>query len=170
MRDEAIHLKIGAKRDNRYWLHVAVRPRTTLESLDDFLRGIWLECCGHLSAFSTSGRNGAELSFRSTVGEVFVTFRSVDYVYDFGSSTELVIKRVKATASTGGGIVLLGRNDPPVQLCECGRPASAVCMDCSIDDGGLYCDEHAELHECGEDRLLPVVNSPRSGVCGYDGG
>ncbi len=27
----------------------------TLADLDDFLRGIWLECCGHLSSFDIEG-------------------------------------------------------------------------------------------------------------------
>ena len=25
-------------------------------------------------------------------------------------------------------------------------------------------------HDCGEEAILPVVNSPRMGVCGYTGG
>jgi hypothetical protein len=31
------------------------------------------------------------------------------------------------------------------------------------------CQACAEDHECGEDMQLPVVNSPRVGVCGYAG-
>jgi hypothetical protein len=35
----------------------------------------------------------------------------------------------------------------------------------------FYCGAHAESeeHECGEEALLPVVNSPRMGMCGYTG-
>jgi hypothetical protein len=36
-------------------------------------------------------------------------------------------------------------------------------------DEGWLCDECAVGHECGEEMLLPVVNSPRVGVCGYVG-
>jgi len=34
---------------------------------------------------------------------------------------------------------------------------------------GWLCDECAPKHKCGEDMLLPVVNSPRVGKCGYTG-
>ena len=37
------------------WMDVEMRVNSTLEELDDFLRGEWLECCGHLSAFSIDG-------------------------------------------------------------------------------------------------------------------
>ncbi len=32
-----------------------------------------------------------------------------------------------------------------------------------------YCDKCIEAHECGEDYVMPIVNSPRTGVCGYVG-
>jgi hypothetical protein len=38
-----------------YWLYIAVSSDATLEHLDRFLRGIWLECCGHLSQFLING-------------------------------------------------------------------------------------------------------------------
>ncbi len=34
-----------------YWLDVEAKGDAKLEALDSFLRRIWLECCGHLSAF-----------------------------------------------------------------------------------------------------------------------
>lgn len=34
---------------------------------------------------------------------------------------------------------------------------------------GRLCDTCAESYECGEEMLLPVVNSPRVGMCAYDG-
>ena len=36
-----------------YWLHLEVRADATLKTLDAFLRGLWLECCGHMSQFSS---------------------------------------------------------------------------------------------------------------------
>ena len=104
------------------------------------------------------------------VGDVFARRKSVEYVYDFGSSTELVIKRVKSVPARTKEILLLARNEPPAESCdECGGAATSICVDCSLDEGGLFCGEHAQDHECGEERLLPVVNSPRMGVCGYGG-
>ncbi len=44
------HLKISGSK--WYWLHIDIPASATLMDLDNFLRGIWLECCGHLSAFT----------------------------------------------------------------------------------------------------------------------
>ena len=44
-----------------------------------------------------------------------------------------------------------------------------VCTECVFDDGGWLCETCAVKHECGEEMLLPVVNSPRVGMCGYTG-
>ena len=35
----------------RQWMMLAVRPTTSLRQLDQFLRNLWLECCGHMSHF-----------------------------------------------------------------------------------------------------------------------
>jgi hypothetical protein len=47
--------------------------------------------------------------------------------------------------------------------------ATAVCAQCLYESKGFCCGAHAPDHDCGEDMLLPVVNSPRMGVCGYSG-
>ena len=45
-----------------------------------------------------------------------------------------------------------------------------VCAFCG-DDGGFVCEAHRASHACSEDdeAFLPVVNSPRMGVCAYAG-
>ena len=45
-----------------YWMELAVRADTTLRQLDDFLRGMWLECCGHLSEFTIQGTRYSNLA------------------------------------------------------------------------------------------------------------
>src|SRR5579871_1488356 len=49
------HLHIIGLYAPMYWLHLSVTSETTLATLDCFLRAIWLECCGHLSAFEIGG-------------------------------------------------------------------------------------------------------------------
>ena len=44
-----------------YWLHLEAPASMTLEDLDNFLRGIWLECCGHLSMFDIYGRRYTQI-------------------------------------------------------------------------------------------------------------
>ena len=58
---------------------------------------------------------------------------------------------------------------PAFACVECGRPATQLCSCCIYEEYAFYCDECGEEHECGEDMMLPVVNSPRMGVCGYCG-
>ncbi|MFQ5637049.1 MAG: hypothetical protein ACE5IR_03545 [bacterium] len=38
-----------------FWLHIEMDSNATLFDLDDFLRSIWLECCGLLSEFTIGG-------------------------------------------------------------------------------------------------------------------
>jgi hypothetical protein len=92
--------------------------------------------------------------------------------YDFGSTTELTIKVVSEFESTmkTGKVEILARNDPPQIKCSyCDNRATAICTECIYEDAGWLCDDCAEDHDCGQDMMLPVVNSPRTGVCGYTG-
>lgn len=66
---------------------------------------------------------------------------------------------------------MLARNHDPQLPCEkCGKGvATQICSDCQWSGEGWLCDKCAGRHKCGEEMLLPVVNSPRAGVCGYTG-
>jgi hypothetical protein len=46
------HLVVDGKYARDYWLHVQAPANRTFGELDSLLRAVWLECCGHLSAFS----------------------------------------------------------------------------------------------------------------------
>ncbi|MCC7347317.1 MAG: hypothetical protein IT538_07945 [Variibacter sp.] len=93
--------------------------------------------------------------------------------YDFGSTTELALKvvGVREQGTEKGNVMLLALNDMPETVCDqCGAcPATQICTDCEWSGKGWLCDDCAAAHECGEDMFLPVVNSPRTGVCGYAG-
>lgn len=162
-------LKIEDAYDKDYWLFVDIPLHKSLSDIDAFLREIWLECCGHMSAFHTPGQSDIEKSRKLNS---FSVSDKLLHEYDFGSTTETVItvmgtvrrKRQKEA------VRLLARNVPPQFTCEkCGSPAEYICIQCMYDmDNPLYCAECSEEHEHDE-MLLPVVNSPRMGVCGYDG-
>jgi hypothetical protein len=49
------HLMVEGTYAPVFWLHLAVPANAALRDLDQFLRDIWLECCGHLSAFTIEG-------------------------------------------------------------------------------------------------------------------
>jgi len=153
-----------------FWLDIAASPDAKLKALDGLLRRVWLECCGHLSEFSSGPRQ--EVGMTRTIDEVLgLSGSRLDYVYDFGSSTELVVSHSGVIeAAPEQGVRVVARNEAPTWPCDvCGRPASMLCVECVYDGRGFCCETHALEHPCGEDMLAPVVNSPRMGVCGYTG-
>ena len=111
-------------------------------------------------------------SMGARLDEILSPGMKFNYEYDFGSTTHLAMKVVSQEQKQikGRVITVLARNEPPSYTCmSCGKMAAQVCTECAWSGGGWLCDECAAEHECGEDMLLPVVNSPRVGVCGYTG-
>ena len=178
---EVLHLYVHAPYAPPFWLHLDVTAATTLEEIDGFLRDIWLEYCGHLSAFYVGeerydshppGWDEDERGMDVAVGTVLSLGTTINYEYDFGSTTELDVQGVsnRWVRGTPCGVELLARNLPPAVLCGgCGAPATMVCTSCMTDGDPLLCDDCAEGHPCGIESLLPFVNSPRCGICGYTG-
>ncbi len=164
-----------------FWIYVDIPANTTLKVLDGFLRGIWLECCGHMSQFiinkqtysSYADREFGERSMNTKLNGVLTVDQQFRHEYDFGSTTYL---KLKVVAEFNGKkrknkAKLMARNNPPVIKCSyCGNPATNICCECIYDGKGYLCDTCLEKHECGEEMYMPIVNSPRSGVCGYTGG
>lgn len=150
--------------------------------IDAFLRDIWLECCGHMSAFAVDGQgyassNAGELGMKSMhttkLAKVLYPGQKLTYEYDFGTTTALQLTVVSEHLrnSKKKNIDVQARNDPPTLLCEkCGKPAKKVCSICIMElETGCYCAKCARGHECGEEMFLPIVNSPRLGMCAYEG-
>ena len=171
------HIKICAFKP--YWLHIEAAAGLLLEDLDRFLRDVWVECCGHLSIFRIGAHYfesyvpGDMPAFYQTetmnfrLDDVLAGKDSFEYEYDFGTTTHL---EGKVSGVRNGvlneGIRVLARNSPPLFGCsECGSTAVWICGICQ----GFYCTKCLSAHECGEDMALPVVNSPRMGMCGYTG-
>ena len=171
------HLRAQDAWSGDFWLDWEVRGSATLQQIDEYLRAIWLECCGHLSRFSIGGAWGSEkISMNRQVGQIFAPDVELTHIYDFGTSSETTIKCVsmrEGKPTTSHPIALMARNSVPEDTCiECGQPAAWLCMDCLYEtgQGGLLCDQHAESHShdnYGEP--APLVNSPRTGMCGYTG-
>jgi hypothetical protein len=167
--------------DPKYWIYMDIFVGSTLDALDGFLRDIWLECCGHLSAFEINGqyfssspdRSLGDKSMNIRLEKILEVGTQFKYEYDFGSTTSLKLKVVSEYygKKRKRSVKLLARNhQPDIQCSCCGKPATNVCCECIYDDTGWLCDDCAKEHECGEEMLLPVVNSPRVGVCAYAGG
>jgi hypothetical protein len=154
---------------------------TTLAQLDGFLRDIWLECCGHLSQFSIDGVDYSQdddsvwgpkpKSMKTALNKVLRVGDSFDYEYDFGSTTELAgVVLAERQGVSAEPIAILARNNPPEAECSvCKKKAEVVCPCCEQ----CFCEscfgKDAHFDECDEWEPLPLVNSPRAGVCGYTG-
>jgi hypothetical protein len=127
------------------------------------------------------------------LGEVLAVGEKFTYTYDFGSSSTLSLRVIAEREGTlpsdldeaGEGedeefegdeedevdIVVMARNEPPALVCHvCGQPASYVPSGSEYDALAevVLCETHANATE-EPDELLPLVNSPRTGVCGYTG-
>lgn len=175
-RENLYHLRIQDADNPAFWLDLEMRGSAKLNDLDAYLRAIWLECCGHLSQFSTGGWEGTKIGKQRRVDAVFQPGVELTHIYDFGTSSETRIKLMgqrEGAALSTRPVALLARNTMPVVPCmECGQPATQLCMECLIeeDSQGTLCNQHAAAHphaEYGEP--IPLVNSPRVGMCGYDG-
>lgn len=170
------HLQVQDAWEGVYWLHLEMKGSARLADLDHYLRAVWLECCGHLSRFSVGGWRGEEIPKSARAKQVFVPGIELTHIYDFGTESETLVRVVgvrEGRPLTSHPIALMARNDPPEATCtECKQPASWLCLEClcELDQPGTLCDQHARTHphdEYGEP--IPLVNSPRVGMCGYTG-
>ncbi len=180
-----------------YWLHLDMRADATLEDLDDFLRRFWLECCGHLSAFTIGetryrweppggfddddffdrldGVFGMPREYRMdvTLADTLSPGTTFYYEYDFGSTTELKLRVLSEheEPTRRKSIRILARNEAPTISCEeCGQDADWIgAYDASYEMKAI-CDTCIAAKGYSDEHLLPIVNSPRTGVCGYTGG
>ncbi len=177
------HLLVEGQYAPMYWLHLDVRADAKLRDLDQFLRDIWLECCGHLSAFTIGAQRYSispirdsffdmyERSMNVALADALSPGMKVQHEYDFGTTTELTIKVLDERQGNIGRhrVLLLARNEPPdIRCVQCGKPATEICVECEWETGGWLCAQHGRKHK-HEDMLLPNVNSPRVGMCGYTG-
>lgn len=152
---------------NIFWMYLAVSLHNcTLGDLDNFLRTIWLECCGHMSEFDIEKK-----SMNNTIGKVFHPGFTCSYEYDFGTTTYLYVEVIGLyRCDVPKKIKLLMRNEMPAAVCNVCRKDNPryVCAECQW----VMCTKKcAKKHnnECDEVSLLPFVNSPRTGECGYEG-
>ena len=174
------HIIAEGSRLPLYWLHLEVSGAWTLEDLDSFLRDIWLECCGHLSCFTIGGQQYSvrpmehalfglrEKTMGQKICKVLSPGTKFKHEYDYGSTTELSLRviGIREAAVKSPDITLLARNEPPAwECCKCGKPATQIrATGWGLDVDSLFCDDCVDDDEEG---CLPVVNSPRVGVCGY---
>jgi hypothetical protein len=172
------HLRVQDAFDKDFWLDLEMVGSASLDKLDQYLRAIWLECCGHLSKFTIGGWGGQDIGKARKANAIFEPGLVLRHLYDFGTTSETDIKVVgfrEGKVTTKHPIALLARNQMPEMLCMvCDQPAGWLCLEClyEAEEPGMWflCDEHVKDHlhdEYGDP--IALVNSPRLGMCGYDG-
>jgi hypothetical protein len=185
-RTKFFHIVVDGEDASEYWLHLDAKANSKLEDLDRILREIWLECCGHLSAFTINGElyycaaymegpnAPTDKGMDIRLEEILTPGTRFKHEYGFGTTTTL---RLRVASERIGSwrrkpILLMARNLPPTIKCDvCGAGATKACPSCTLSNWDLswLCDSCATKHDCGQEWFLPVVNSPRTGVCGYTG-
>ncbi len=165
-QEECRLLLIEGAEDKNYWLYVDIPTSASLSSLDRFLRKIWLECCGHMSAFRMKNRKVGKSDKLEdfNVGDVLL------HIYDFGSTTETLITVVGTVyRRPQRGVRLLARNIPMTYTCcKCGAAAKYIDAANYDSENPFYCENCAESDNA-LDFALPITNSPRMGICAYCG-
>lgn len=152
---------------NEYCIYLSISGILGLIHIDQFIRNIWVECCGHLSGFKIKGEYYQNDEMNIQLNDILNIDEKFEYEYDFGSTTHLILEVVDIikVPSNFSQIEIIARNDEVKHQCEiCGTEARYFnyesdrweCENCVDDDGDMI----VEFDYC---------NSPRDGVCGYEG-
>lgn len=119
-RETLFHLRVRDAWRKEFWLDLEVRGSASLNDLDKYLRGIWLECCGHASRFSIGGWKGEEIPKTQKVKALLATGIELTHIYDFGTESVTLIKAMgvrEGVPTTGHPIALMARNLLPEMRC-----------------------------------------------------
>lgn len=182
-KDNYYMIEISDKyRKQDYWMYIACHKESKLSDIDDFLRRVWLECCGHLSKFTIDGVvydcimdedfkpndfyvGSEEQSTNIKLKQILDVGTNFSYAYDFGDTTALEGKVVDSFIyyTEDKNIEIMARHDNPRYECfNCENDAQyfsyetgPICIECA--------DDAEWLNELGD------LSSPRCGICGYDG-
>jgi|SRR3989344_1512677 len=160
-----------------FWVYFSVPKDKKLIEVDRFLRELWLECCGHLSAFyigsltyQSYNELDEERNMNFLIKDVIKEHEKFRYEYDFGTTTEIDLKCISSIKTNSKEISILARNNILDFRCdECNEKAQDVCVQCIWEGNGFLCKACMKKHKCEEPSFLPIVNSPRIGMCGFTG-
>lgn len=178
-------IRIDAGRGNPFWMYVIADADIAFDELDQFLRSMWLECCGHPSHFVVYDKvqpefipdMGARLSdvlhdrtrfahyYDSTVLRLGVV-RMCGQIYS-GVDDPSVDERFDNVPSKYN-IIVLALHDRVMFRCRsCKRESATVCSGFTMTGEGVLCMDCARLHDQATENMRWALQSPRSGQCLY---
>ena len=110
------------------------------------------------------------------VAAAFAPGVELTHIYDFGTESVSLLRPLDARTGKRRPrrpVELMARNAAPVFPCQkCDSPATVICLECvhEHNTAGTLCDRHATEHRHRSyGPPTPLVNSPRTGMCGYEG-
>jgi hypothetical protein len=154
-------------RGDVYFIYACVGLNCKFSDLDKFLKEVWCECCGHMSEFNLF-ENGVGPIGKIKKTEKISKYKTGDrfeYQYDMGDTTTIYLEILDVLSGEDKTkeIEILKKNEQPKIICEnCDNESKYY----DQENDEFVCEECAE--EIEEERKLNVVNSPRTGVCGYE--
>jgi len=102
-----------------YCIYVSIDAKLQLQHLDKFIRDIWVECCGHLSAFYIDeeiyhDNSDEQYEMNFYLKDVLNVNKKFEYEYDFGSTTYLTLEVVDIiqVPSEFSQVEVIARNNP----------------------------------------------------------
>jgi hypothetical protein len=130
-------------------MHFEVPGSARLANVDRFLRETWLECCGHLSAFTIEGKEylsdlGDE-NYDEDVEDMDVRVDAVlqrgskfHHLYDFGTAPSSHSRSSRAAKHILGiaNQTAWEKRTPSMPCAACGNVSVWVCPQCSVAAGG----------------------------------
>jgi hypothetical protein len=161
-----------------FWVYFEANSSSKLKEMDSFLRDLWLECCGHLSSFTINNERYdispepgyGDKSMNDSLKDILKVGSKFLHEYDFGTTTELNIKCLSERSGNVEDIDIVAKNDLPEFRCNCENLAKEMCTECMEEGKDFFlCKNCSKEHKCDEEMFLPIVNSPRMGMCGYTG-
>lgn len=169
------HLRVQDAWQKEFWFDLEMCGSSDLDSLDYYLRRIWLECCSHMSRFTMGSKRGEEVSKSTKANKVLHVGDKLTHIYDFGTSSETLIMVAgvrQGKPTTAHPLALMARNLMPESKCiVCDESATQLCMECLVENDvwGFLCEQHVRTHTHSNYGFIGLVNSPRLGMCGYTG-
>ena len=108
-----------------YCIYISIDAALQLCHLDQFIRDVWVECCGHLSEFIIDGtryldNSDGNYQMNVRLKDVLYSGLKFEYEYDFGSTTYLTLEVIDEieVSKKHSQIEIIARNN------EEGRPNS----------------------------------------------
>ncbi len=129
-------LVLSGKYNKAYWLIVEIREDALLEDLDRFIRDIWVECCGHLSAFQIGG---TEYESHPSGDSLWGWFFPMNTILDRPRNWRL---RYRIIAAGGYGSGRKSRSFPEIIPRRFSAPSAANVL----QSGSIQKDTMTEIH------------------------